>query len=84
MIVADGLAFAAIIHYYRPNAIDFKSLKKENRLENLKIAFGAATKLGVTDLLDPEDMLMPQGPEKLSVCTYLSEMHKFFRGGGLR
>jgi len=48
---SDGLAFAAIIHHHRPSAINFKLLKKENREENLRCAFRAAEKLGVTPLL---------------------------------
>ena len=44
--------------------IDFKSLKKENKAENLKLAFDTLTKLGVPDLLEVEDMLIAQGPEK--------------------
>jgi len=76
----DGLAFAAIIHHYRPTAINFDTLKKENKAENFRIAFEAANKLGIPDLLDIEDMLVPV-PDKLCVATYLSEMHKYFKRG---
>lgn len=35
---SDGMAFCALIHHNRPGMIDFNSLKKENKNENLKIA----------------------------------------------
>jgi hypothetical protein len=48
---SDGLAFAALVHNYRPSSLDFKSLVKENKEQNLQIAFDAAEKLGVPKLL---------------------------------
>jgi spectrin beta len=75
----DGLAFAAIIHYYRPSAIDFKSLKKENARQNLETAFAAAEKIGIAPLLDPEDMLDITVPDMRSVLTYVSSMFQFFK-----
>lgn len=72
----NGLAFCAIIHHYRPHLIDFNSLNKDNAEENLKIAFEAASKLGITPLLTVEDMLM--NPEKFLIVTYLFELRYFF------
>jgi len=77
----DGLAFCAIVHHYRPSMINFKSLKKDNPRENLKLAFDAAEKIGIVPLLDPEDVDIPI-PEMRSTMTYLSTMFKFFKANG--
>ncbi|KAH3762239.1 MICAL 2 [Pelomyxa schiedti] len=72
----DGLAFCAMIHKKHPELIDFASLKKENGAENLKIAFDAGESLGITKLLDVEDIVEMAVPDKLSMATYLFEVYK--------
>eukprot|EP01102_Stenamoeba_stenopodia_P010566 TRINITY_DN3203_c0_g1_i1.p1 TRINITY_DN3203_c0_g1~~TRINITY_DN3203_c0_g1_i1.p1 ORF type:complete len:700 (-),score=197.52 TRINITY_DN3203_c0_g1_i1:1477-3576(-) len=69
----DGLAFCALLHSYRPDLIPFNQLKKENKEQNLRLAFDVATnKLRIEQLLDPEDF----GLEKLSMMTYMSQVYK--------
>lgn len=42
--------------------------------ENCRIAFGAAARVGVPRLLDPQDMVSRQQPDKLAVMTYVYQL----------
>ncbi|KAK6634026.1 hypothetical protein RUM44_004633 [Polyplax serrata] len=74
----DGLAFNAIIHKHRPELIQFEKLSKNNAIYNLNNAFNVAEdKLGLTKLLDAEDVYVDQ-PDEKSIITYVvTYYHKF-------
>ncbi|XP_040266018.1 spectrin beta chain, non-erythrocytic 2 isoform X3 [Bufo bufo] len=74
----DGLAFNAIVHKHRPDVIDFDTLKKSNAHHNLQNAFNTAEReLGLTKLLDPEDVNVDQ-PDEKSIITYVATFYHYF------
>lgn len=74
----DGLAFNAIIHKHRPDLIQFEKLTKSNAMYNLNNAFTVAEdKLGLTKLLDPEDVFVEQ-PDEKSIITYVVTYYHYF------
>ncbi|KAK9978688.1 hypothetical protein ABG768_020431 [Culter alburnus] len=77
----DGLAFCAIIHKHRPELIDFHSLSKHNVYKNMRLAFDVAEReLGISALLDPDELLCEEEPDLLSIVTYVSQLYWVFNG----
>ncbi|XP_072404553.1 microtubule-actin cross-linking factor 1 isoform X20 [Chiloscyllium punctatum] len=74
---SDGKVFNAIIHKYRPDLIDMEKVALQSNQENLEQAFAVAEALGVTRLLDPEDVDVPS-PDEKSVLTYVSSIYESF------
>ncbi|KAM8966331.1 plectin [Pelodytes ibericus] len=71
----DGRLFNAIIHRHKPMLIDMNRVYRQSNQENLDQAFGVAERdLGVTRLLDPEDVDVPQ-PDEKSIITYVSSLY---------
>ncbi|XP_060778274.1 plectin isoform X4 [Neoarius graeffei] len=71
----DGKLFNAVIHRHEPRLIDMGKVYRQTNLENLEQAFSVAEKdLGVTRLLDPEDVDVPH-PDEKSIITYVSSLY---------
>uniref|UniRef100_A0A8C5BCY3 Spectrin beta chain n=1 Tax=Gadus morhua TaxID=8049 RepID=A0A8C5BCY3_GADMO len=74
----DGMAFNALIHKHRPDLIDFDRLKKSNAHHNLQNAFNLAEQhLGITKLLDAEDISVDH-PDEKSIITYVVTYYHYF------
>ncbi|RMB91341.1 hypothetical protein DUI87_32480 [Hirundo rustica rustica] len=74
---SDGKMFNALIHRYRPDLVDMERVQIQSNRENLEQAFEIAERLGVTRLLDAEDVDVPS-PDEKSVITYVSSIYDAF------
>jgi len=76
----DGLAFVGVIHKYRPDLIaDPSTLDPANAAENCELAFSVAEEqLGISRLLDVEDVAGNVKPDDKSIATYMNEFYTLF------
>lgn len=74
----DGIAFLAIIDAIKANLINIAEMKRASNRARLETAFDIAeTELGITRLLDPEDVDVPK-PDEKSIMTYVAQfLHKY-------
>ncbi|KAH3661282.1 hypothetical protein OGAPHI_006689 [Ogataea philodendri] len=67
----DGRAFCAILNYYRPELLDYEKTSTLQDLERLELAMGVAENLGITRLIDPENINCSR-PDEKSIIAYVS------------
>lgn len=74
----DGVAFLAIIDAIKKNLVNIAEMKKASNRARLETAFDVAeTELGISRLLDPEDVDVPK-PDEKSIMTYVAQfLHKY-------
>jgi len=70
----NGLAFCGLIHSFYPDLIAYDTLTQHDIKHNCKLAFEAGEKLGITQLIEPETMVIKRIPDKLAVITYLHQL----------
>uniref|UniRef100_A0A224XAX8 Putative ca2+-binding actin-bundling protein n=1 Tax=Panstrongylus lignarius TaxID=156445 RepID=A0A224XAX8_9HEMI len=76
----NGLAFCAIIHHFRPDLIEFEGLSPHDIKGNCKRALDAGEAVGISRVIDPNQMSLCTVPDKLSVLTYLYQLRTHFQG----
>lgn len=76
----NGLSFCAILHHFRPDLIDYKTLNPQDIKENNKKAYDGFASIGISRLLEPSDMVLLAIPDKLTVMTYLYQIRAHFSG----
>lgn len=74
----DGIAFLAIVDAIKANLINLAEMRKASNRTRLETAFDVAeNELGITRLLDPEDVDVPK-PDEKSIMTYVAQfLHKY-------
>ncbi|XP_077060733.1 utrophin isoform X2 [Siphateles boraxobius] len=75
---ADGLAFNAILHHFRPQGFSWEQVAHLTPVERLDHAFTfAKDQLNIERLLDPEDVAV-QLPDKKSIIMYVTSLFAVF------
>ncbi|OWK04762.1 MACF1, partial [Cervus elaphus hippelaphus] len=76
VLVAGGISCVSV-DFCRPDLVDMERVQIQSNRENLEQAFEVAERLGVTRLLDAEDVDVPS-PDEKSVITYVSSIYDAF------
>jgi len=71
----DGIAFMALLNHFRPDLIKM-SQATNSAQKNLDLAFQAAKKAGIAQLLEADEIC--ECPERLSIITYITLFYKQF------
>ncbi|KAL3883915.1 hypothetical protein ACJMK2_030141 [Sinanodonta woodiana] len=76
----NGLAFCALVHYFKPDLIDYNSLNEDDAAKNCQLAFDIAQReLGINPVMKGEDLTICDKPDKLTIVSYLSQFYEHFR-----
>nr|XP_043878194.1 protein-methionine sulfoxide oxidase mical3b isoform X1 [Solea senegalensis] len=76
----SGLALCALIHRYRPDLIDFKSLAESSAEEITCLTFDIAEReFGIPPLMTVDEMSRVGEPDSLSMVMYLSQFYQLLK-----
>ncbi|KAJ8006469.1 hypothetical protein DPEC_G00107580 [Dallia pectoralis] len=76
----NGMALCALIHHFRPDLIDFESLKEDEVEKNMRLGLEVAEQeLGVSPVMTVEEMSSVSELDTLSMVMYLSQLHQLFK-----
>ncbi|XP_067863374.1 F-actin-monooxygenase mical1-like isoform X2 [Heptranchias perlo] len=76
----SGLALCALIHRFRPDLINFESLKENSVAENNQLAFNITEKeFGISPIMTGREMAAVSSPDKISMVMYLTQFNEFFK-----
>lgn len=77
----DGLVLCAIISRYRPDLLDFSTLRPNDAAANNQRAFDILEKeFGIPPVMTGEEMASCECPDRLTMLSYLSQVYDTFRG----
>ncbi|XP_018580267.1 F-actin-monooxygenase Mical isoform X2 [Anoplophora glabripennis] len=78
-IFKDGKILCAIIHHYRPDLLDYNTIKDEDPAKNNQLAFDILEKeLGIPPIMTGEEITNTE--DFLTMATYLTQVYDTFRG----
>ncbi|XP_032370224.1 F-actin-monooxygenase MICAL2 isoform X6 [Etheostoma spectabile] len=77
----SGIALCALIHKFKPQLIDFDSLKEQDHCANLQLAFDISEReFGIGPFTSVKELSDDQELDKTRMITYLSKFYELFRG----
>ncbi|XP_069030159.1 F-actin-monooxygenase mical2b isoform X3 [Embiotoca jacksoni] len=77
----SGIALCALIHRFKPQLIDFDSLKEEDHAANLQLAFDISEReFGIRSVTSVKELSAEKELDKTKMITYLSNFYELFRG----
>ncbi|CAH2015469.1 unnamed protein product [Acanthoscelides obtectus] len=78
-IFKDGNILCAIIHHYRPDLLDYNTVKSEEPAVKNQLAFDILEKeLGIPPVMTGQESINTE--DYLTIATYLTEIYDTFRG----
>ncbi|XP_069549551.1 F-actin-monooxygenase MICAL2 isoform X1 [Brachyistius frenatus] len=77
----SGIALCALIHRFKPQLIDFDSLKEEDHAANLQLAFDISEReFGIRSVISAKELSAEEELDKTKMIAYLSNFYELFRG----
>ncbi|KAK3597319.1 hypothetical protein CHS0354_010956 [Potamilus streckersoni] len=76
----NGLAFCALVHYFKPELVDYNNLNEADAAKNCQLAFDIAQReMGINPVMKGEDLTICDKPDKLTMVSYISQFYEYFR-----